>query len=99
VRNRSHAARAHRRALRGGAARLVFADGIYRFGEWNTIRIEARGPKLRIWLNGKPTVDYEDQGAMRIPRGFFGLQVHTTNNTALHGKEVLFRRLRVQPLD
>lgn len=73
--------------------------GLYRSGEWNTIRIEARGARLRIWLNGKPTVDYEDKGDVRLPRGFFGLQVHTTNNTALHGKEVLFRHLRVQPLD
>jgi len=73
--------------------------GIYRPGEWNTMRIEARGPKLRIWINGKPTVNYEDKGNVRISRGFFGLQVHTTSTEKLHGKEVLFRNLRVQPLD
>ena len=73
--------------------------GIYRPGEWNTMRIEARGPKLRIWINGKPTVDYEDKDDTRIRRGFFGLQVHTTTNPKLHGKEALFRNFRVQPLD
>ena len=73
--------------------------GIYKFGEWNTLRIEARGPLLRTWINGTLMSEYEDKNSVRIPRGFFGLQVHATTNEKLHGKEVAFRNLRVQRLE
>jgi hypothetical protein len=73
--------------------------GFYKFGEWNTLRIEARGSKIRHWLNGKLTVEFDDQDPVRIPRGFFGIQVHSTTNATLFNKEVAFRNLRVQKLD
>lgn len=73
--------------------------GIYKFGAWNTLRIEARGAKIRTWLNGQPMSEYEDKSEQRIRRGFFGLQVHSTKNEKLYGLEVAFRNLRVQPLN
>ncbi|MBI5770632.1 MAG: DUF1080 domain-containing protein [Verrucomicrobia bacterium] len=73
--------------------------GIYRSGEWNKLRIEARGHKLRHWLNGRLMVEFEDTDAVRIPRGFFGLQVHATTKSELFNREVAFRNLRVQKLD
>lgn len=69
-------------------------------GAWNTMRIEARGNRIQTWLNGYQLADYTDQEeAVRLKRGFFGLQVHATKNNALWGKEVAFRNLRVQKLD
>jgi len=44
--------------------------------------------------------DYIDHGEdVRIKRGFFGLQVHSTKKPELFGKEVAFRNLRVQKLN
>lgn len=42
-------------------------------GEWNTVRIEARGPKVVIWLNGEKILDHE---GMRSLHGYLGLQNH-----------------------
>jgi hypothetical protein len=64
-------------------------------GEWNTLRIEARGKHLRTWLNDQLMADFEDRDTTRIARGFIGLQVHHTDDPALLGKEIAFRNLRV----
>lgn len=74
--------------------------GHYKPGEWNKVRIEARGPHIKTFLNGHLMADYVDRDEeVRIKRGFFGLQVHSTKNKALFGKEVAFRNLRVQKLE
>jgi hypothetical protein len=74
--------------------------GTFKLGEWNTLRIEARGAHIQTWINGRQMTDYTDPDeAVRIKRGFFGLQVHSTKNQELFGKEVAFRNLRVQKLD
>lgn len=72
---------------------------ILKFNDWNTARIEARGTHLRTWLNGQLMADIEDNFEGRIPRGFFGLQVHRTDDPKALGKRVWFRNLRVQRLD
>ncbi len=45
-------------------------------GEWNSLRIEARGPRVQIQLNGIRIVDYP---TARSLRGYIGLQNHDTN--------------------
>ncbi len=67
--------------------------------EWNTMRIEVRGVKIKTWLNGHLLADFADNDPVAIPRGFFGLQVHATKEKELFGKEVAFRKIRVQKLD
>lgn len=72
----------------------------FKADEWNTFRIEARGNRIKTFLNGQPLADYVDQDEnVRIKRGFFGLQVHSTKKPELFGKEVAFRKLRVQKLN
>ena len=57
----------------------------YRLGEWNKVRIEAVGNHIRVWLNGKPTVDMIDD---KDAKGFIALQVHEIgNNKALAGRK------------
>lgn len=71
-----------------------------KMGEWNTARIEARGNRVKTFLNGHPLADFEDKDeTVRVKRGFFGLQVHSTRNQELFGKEVAFRNLRVMRLE
>ncbi|TAE76181.1 MAG: DUF1080 domain-containing protein [Verrucomicrobia bacterium] len=43
-------------------------------GEWNRMRIEARGQNYAVWLNGKRVVEYRSETA--IESGPVGLQVH-----------------------
>lgn len=48
--------------------------GILKEGEWNKIRIEARGGNYKVWLAGKPVMDYTSDSAAE--RGPIGLQLH-----------------------
>ena len=45
-------------------------------GDWNDYEIRAEGPRIRLSLNGRQTVDYTEPDP-KIPRdGLIGLQVH-----------------------
>ncbi|MEY4940721.1 MAG: hypothetical protein RIQ93_2456 [Verrucomicrobiota bacterium] len=68
-------------------------------GEWNKMRIEARGRHLRTFLNGHLLTDFVDNTDLYLARGFIGMQVHPQKDPNLFGKEVAFRNLRVQRLD
>lgn len=74
--------------------------GKFKHGEWNKVRIEARGNHIRTFLNGQPMVDWVDKDEeKRIKRGFFAFQVHSTKNKELFGKEAAFRNVRVMKLN
>lgn len=42
-------------------------------GEWNALRIEARGRRIQAWLNGVEIINHD---GVRSTRGFLGLQNH-----------------------
>jgi hypothetical protein len=55
-------------------------------GEWNSVKIETDGPRVRVTHNGKLVVDHQSD---RRTRGFLGLQNHDDQAV------VKFRNLRV----
>ena len=69
------------------------AEGVadlLREGDWNTLRVEARGAHIRVGLNGQPVLDYE---AKALPAtGPIGLQVHPGLDM-----KVEFRNPRIRP--
>lgn len=49
----------------------------FRDGEWNHYRILARGPNIKVWINGEMISDLTDHEKFKShPKGFIGLQVH-----------------------
>lgn len=61
-------------------------------GEWNTIRLQAKGDTFTVWLNGQKVTEYTNpkySGA-----GPIGLQIHPGLKM-----KVEFRNLRVQALE
>ena len=68
------------------------AQAAFKFGEWNTYRIECRGNHIRTWVNDVPAVDARDDGAKS---GFIALQVH---NASQAGWQVRFRNIRLAEL-
>lgn len=64
---------------------------VYRKGDWNTIEVRAEGNRLRIWLNGQPTVDLTDDKART---GVIALQLHRGDPM-----RVEFRNLKLRPLN
>lgn len=46
-------------------------------GEWNEIRILAKGPRIQTWINGNPVADLTHDVIYKShPKGHIGLQVH-----------------------
>lgn len=68
---------------------------LYKPGDWNHVRIEARGASLKTWLNGSPCAAIVDATALR---GFIGLQVHSINDASLAGAQVRWRDIKITEL-
>ncbi len=66
---------------------------LFKWDDWNQIRVLAQGNHIQIWLNGELRVDYKDEAPESTPEGFFGLQVHSGKAT-----NVRWRNLRVKEL-
>ncbi len=73
-------------------ARAKGVDALLKPGEWNRIRVEARGDAFTVWLNGTEVSRYTD--AKYAAPGPIGLQIH-----AGLPMKVEFRDLRAQPLE
>ncbi len=65
----------------------------FKAGQWNALRVVARGDSIKTWLNGVPAADLTD--AMTAG-GFIGLQVH--RYTGDKPVRVRWRNLRIQDL-
>jgi hypothetical protein len=72
------------------------SKSLYKFGEWNHYRVEAIGPRLRVWINDGAVADVIDEGSKE---GFFGLQVHSINSAEEAGRTVSWRKLKVQTVN
>ncbi len=66
------------------------AQKAFKVKDWNTYEIEARGPHLRITLNGIPCADYLDTMDLE---GFIALQVHTGKEGVIRWKDIRIKDL------
>ncbi|MBB5352202.1 hypothetical protein HNR46_002445 [Haloferula luteola] len=66
---------------------------IFKWTDWNEIRIVCQDRHLQIWLNDELRVDYTDEGDDFTPEGFFALQVHAGDSC-----HVRWRNLRIKEL-
>jgi hypothetical protein len=57
-------------------------------GEWNVYELVARGPSIRLWVNGAVTSEITNA---QVRRGHVGLEGE--------GWRIEFRRLEIKPLD
>jgi polygalacturonase len=67
-----------------------------KIGEWNQMRVECRGSKIRTWLNGELMAELEDTENVR---GVIAFQVHHTRDAKLAGKTVAWRNVWIRSLD
>lgn len=85
--------------LAAGARKRVteFADDkelqkVYRVGEWNDIRVVAKGPLLAVWINGVRMATVADSRPEFLPKtGYISIQLHQGRPM-----KVEFRDLRVR---
>lgn len=66
---------------------------VFKWEDWNEIRILCEGNHIQIFLNGEKRVDFVDEGKEFTPEGFLGMQVHSGKAT-----DVRWRNLRIKEL-
>lgn len=71
-------------------AREAFKDN-----QWNKYRVEAKGNRIRTWVNGVPCADFEDSETLR---GIIGLQVHSVPKDRFKPYQVRWRNIRIREL-
>ncbi|WP_286178388.1 3-keto-disaccharide hydrolase [Rhodopirellula sp. JC639] len=64
-----------------------------RRGQWNTLKIIARGDRIQIFLNGVQTVDYTEQDPEIERDGVIALQVHSGPPLEVHYRNIKLREL------
>jgi hypothetical protein len=52
-------------------------DSLVKAADWNDYRILCEGPRIRLWINGQPTVDYTESDDTLPRRGIVALQIHS----------------------
>jgi hypothetical protein len=72
----------------------------YQPGKWNKLRAVIAGSpaRLRVYLNGKQTVDFTDARARLAEPGYVGLQVHGGGGSWGDNCRIRYRKIRVRPL-
>jgi len=68
------------------------AQTAFKANDWNKVRIEAIGTNLRTWLNGIACANILDN---MTATGFIALQVHSIHDSALIGKTVQWKNIRI----
>lgn len=68
-------------------------DKIVKREDWNEYVIRCEGPRIRLWLNGTPTVDYTEKDDKIARTGIIGLQVHGGARA-----KVLYKDIRIEEL-
>lgn len=69
------------------------AKKAYRWGDWNTYRIECIGSVIRTWVNDVPVAYLIDNASLK---GLIGLQVHSVYKPEDEGKKTYWKNIRIQ---
>lgn len=76
-----------------------YQHDVFKNNTWNAYHIIAKGPNIKVYINGELVEDLIDEAIYEThPEGFIGLQVHSIQR----GKgpyEVRWRNLMIKPLD
>lgn len=68
-------------------------------GAWNTVRVLAKGPVIRTWINGEAVSDVrlDDEIDQKYPKGVVALQVHGVKSPEKL-RHASFRNIRIREL-
>jgi hypothetical protein len=77
------------------AATAKNVDKFLKVNDWNKIKIEARGPKFKVWLNGELVLEYES--ADFNDPGPIGLQIHPGVVMKVEFRNLKAKELKPEP--
>ncbi|MGH9371295.1 MAG: 3-keto-disaccharide hydrolase [Vicinamibacterales bacterium] len=63
-------------------------------GDWNDYEIRAEGRRIRLFLNGRQTVDYTEPDTAIPQSGLIGLQIHGGGKAQVFYKDMTIEELR-----
>ena len=63
-------------------------------GAWNEYTIRCEGRRIRLWINGRQTVDYTEPDEAIPQTGLIGLQIHGGAPSEAWYKEIRIRELK-----
>lgn len=68
-------------------------------GQWNKIRVLAKGQKIQTWINGEPVsnVTLDEEIDEKYPKGVIALQVHGVKSPE-KVRHVSFRNIRIREI-
>lgn len=72
-------------------------EAALRRGEWNQYRIVAQGPRVRLFINGSPMIDYTEPDPGVEQRGQICLQIHSGPPGEVRFRDVRIRELPSAP--
>lgn len=78
---------------------LVHADTalikkVLRRDQWNEYKIRSENGRIRIWLNGKKTVDYKEADPSIPQSGLIAFQIHGGGKAEVSFKDIVLEKLR-----
>jgi hypothetical protein len=68
-------------------------EKIVKHDDWNEYTIRCEGPRIRLWLNGKLTVDYTEKDDKIERTGVIGLQIHGGAKAKVFYKDIEIEEL------
>ena len=71
-------------------------EDVVKLEDWNQYVIEANGPTIRTWINGKPAVDLTDSKLAR--RGQIGIQIHSGGPMEVRYKDFKLTLIGAKPI-
>ena len=71
------------------AGRGKGVSALLKEGEWNTLRVRARGDRFEVWLNGTKTTDYTNPAYPSTAP--LGLQVHPGLAMSVQFKDIVVK--------
>jgi hypothetical protein len=71
----------------------------FKLGEWNHMKVIAKGKHIQTWLNGVPAADFTETDEKAFtPTGFIALQVHAVGGHT-DTKEVRWKNIKLTELE
>jgi hypothetical protein len=61
--------------------------------DWNDYTIRCQGPRIQLWINGQPTVDYTESDQGIEQNGLIGLQIHGGGPSEARYKDIRIKKL------
>jgi len=67
-------------------------DKYLKFGDWNTMKVRAKGDKVETWLNGHKMITLEDEKIGKAT-GIIALQIHSGGGIKVYWKNINIKTL------